>query len=364
MAGRTRAQSRSRRVLLRLALVAGSTVLALLAFEGVLRVAGLRPSRPPDRLAVTHVRPADPPLGWELVPGAESRWLYRADAFGPERLVTARINEQGLRGPSVSQTKPPGVLRVVCIGDSITFGNGVQDDETWPARLQEELRIGLEPDVVEVLNCGVEGYSTAEEVAFLEAKLFAFEPDVVVLGYFVNDAAYDGSPELEPPGPIRRWILRLVGNDPIAPARWLRSVSWLAELSSQSIAYRVVWLRRSQMERLLYDDDSPGWTKVRAALRRGRDLCAQRGVPFLIALYPPMQRDSGRMTSHEIHAIVADFCRAEAIACLDLQEDFAGLPVESMWVHRTDMHPDARAHVIAARAIARRLLEPDMLGRP
>ncbi len=364
MAGSTQRERRSRRILKRALIALGSTLFALLAAEAVLRVTGMRPSRWPEQLAVKHTRPADPPLRWELVPGAESRWLYLADAFGPERLVTARINEHGLRGPSVAREKPAGTLRVICPGDSFTFGHAVQDDETWPAQLERELEAGLSPRAVEVLNCGVEGYDTSQEIAFLEMKLFAFEPDVVVLGYFVNDAAYEGSPEIEPPGPISRLILRLVGNKPIAPARWLRSVSWLAELSAQAIAFRVVWLRRSQMERLLYEDDSPGWTEVRAALRRGRDLCALRGVPFLVALYPALQRDGDHLTSREIHAIVADFCRAEGIACLDLQQAFQGLPVEDMWVHRMDMHPDAKAHGIAARAVAQRLLGGDMLRPP
>lgn len=70
---------------------------------------------------------------------------------------------------------------IVILGDSITFGYGVADDETLPAQLNE-----LMPDSY-VINAGIPGYHVAQEVAFYEEKLKPLEPDTLVLIFYWND---------------------------------------------------------------------------------------------------------------------------------------------------------------------------------
>jgi hypothetical protein len=53
--------------------------------------------------------------------------------------VTFAINQQGLRGPEVSQAKPPGTFRVLGLGDSFTFGTGVREQDTFLRRLEVDL---------------------------------------------------------------------------------------------------------------------------------------------------------------------------------------------------------------------------------
>ena len=114
---------------------------------------------------------------------------------------------------------------------------------------------------------------------------------------------------------------------------------------------------------MFYEEDNPGWIHVQEALRRGRDVCNERGIPFVVALYPAMQRRGPDLTTKEIYAKVEAFCRAEGIACLDLQPAFEGVPVERMWVHYFDAHPNPQAHRLAARAVAQYLLDNDLLVR-
>ncbi len=75
----------------------------------------------------------------------------------------------------------PGVPRVVCVGDSVTFGVSVAPDDTWC----EVLGRGL--GAVEVYNFGMNGYDAEQVATLLEARVAVWEPDVVVWGTYVND---------------------------------------------------------------------------------------------------------------------------------------------------------------------------------
>jgi lysophospholipase L1-like esterase len=113
-------------------------------------------------------------------PGAEYRH------HSPDVDVSFRINEQGMRAPrDYPYEKPPGTRRIVSLGDSFTVGYEVEGDETFSAVLERELRArGVR---AEVLNAGVSGFGTAEEVLYLERELWKYDPDLVLLSYFPND---------------------------------------------------------------------------------------------------------------------------------------------------------------------------------
>ncbi|MCA9501916.1 MAG: hypothetical protein KC616_02490 [Myxococcales bacterium] len=96
------------------------------------------------------------------------------------------INSRGLRADrEYPYEKPPGVFRIVSLGDSFTAGYEVAGDETFSSVLEQELRrAGLQ---VEVLNAGVSGYSNAEALLYLERELLKYDPDLVLLSFFAND---------------------------------------------------------------------------------------------------------------------------------------------------------------------------------
>lgn len=105
-------------------------------------------------------------------------------------------NSLGLNGPEASYEKPEGVFRVVCLGGSSTYGIGPSSTFTnWPVVLQEELnRRGLARPV-EVLNLGLQGYSTFESQINLALRGVEFRPDLVLVYHTINDlrcALYPG----------------------------------------------------------------------------------------------------------------------------------------------------------------------------
>ncbi|MBI4847222.1 MAG: hypothetical protein HY808_01405 [Nitrospirae bacterium] len=103
----------------------------------------------------------------------------------PEFSHKIATNSQGFRGKKeYSITKDSDVYRIIVLGDSVTFGYGVEDKETFSAILEKKLSLVKK---VEVINMGVSGFGTAEELIKLRKEGFNYNPDLVILGYFPND---------------------------------------------------------------------------------------------------------------------------------------------------------------------------------
>lgn len=124
----------------------------------------------------------DPDLLWTLRPST----VIDAEGFG---FCRARTNSDGLRGPALPGAKAPGEFRVLCLGDSVTFGLCLEDGLAPPRLLEDALRAAPEfaGRTVRVINAGVPGYSSVQGMRLLE-RLLHLEPDVVIFWFGMNDA--------------------------------------------------------------------------------------------------------------------------------------------------------------------------------
>jgi hypothetical protein len=106
-----------------------------------------------------------------------------------DSVISISINADGFRGRAAwKRPKPPGVFRVVTLGESSTFGLTNPDDETYPALLETHLAERMGGRKVEVLNMGIPHYRTNHIVAAARAELPALQPDVVTLYAGYNNA--------------------------------------------------------------------------------------------------------------------------------------------------------------------------------
>jgi len=149
----------------------------VIGFEVALRLAGYDPLASGDerRSAVLFRETDDPDLGYEPVP----------DAVGEAFRGYVKINSAGFRDDEYSLDKPEGTYRIVALGDSITFGMKFPIEDRFTERLEEHLR--ADGRAAEVLNLGVAGYDTLQEVLFLEKTGVRFDPDLVVVAFCIND---------------------------------------------------------------------------------------------------------------------------------------------------------------------------------
>jgi hypothetical protein len=156
-----------------LALSVASVVLTLVLLEAGLRLLGW--SFP------VFGRP-DAELGWSFRPGV-SGWLSR------ENTAYLRFNRFGFRGPDWPQQPPPGSFRVAVLGDSFVDSSNLPDKKALTRVIEKHLAAcaALARRHVEVLNFGVSGYGTDQELLLLQQRLWAFEPNAVLLAFYAGN---------------------------------------------------------------------------------------------------------------------------------------------------------------------------------
>jgi len=143
----------------------------------------------------------------ELRPRTEltyTGWRARVPA------TTMRTNSYGIRGPEFTFDKAPGTLRIAAVGDSFTFGQGVEEDEAF---VQVAGRRLMESGIrAEVLNFGVPGHGTPQSVALVKRKVLATKPDVVLINVFPNDLTDEESYCVygQSDSEAARWVLQNV----------------------------------------------------------------------------------------------------------------------------------------------------------
>ena len=179
---------------LKLLLVLGSIWLSLGIIEIGLRLAGYSY---PEFYAIDGRR------GYALRPGMEG-W-YRKEG---EALV--RINSDGMRDREHSKQKAPNTLRIAVLGDSYTEALQVPFEESFCAVLEQKLRecASLSERNVEVLNFGVSGYGTAQELITLRDHVWQYSPDVVLLAVTTNNDISDNVRALKKTDDIPYFVWR------------------------------------------------------------------------------------------------------------------------------------------------------------
>ena len=146
--------------------------------ETRLRKAGLIESNP--ELLVQYT-----PKGRRLIPNAHV--LIRHHNLSG-RDIKIDINSLGFRDQELPRGKPPDELRVLVLGDSITFGDYLDADEVYVEQAEKVLQAAMPGRKIEVVNGGVGDVGLKEEVDILEERGLSLNPDVVVIAFFLNDS--------------------------------------------------------------------------------------------------------------------------------------------------------------------------------
>lgn len=178
----------------RVAVVVASVVVGLFIFEVFLRAVGYTY---PVFYQPDEVR------GYSLKPGMEGWYRKEGAAF-------VRINSEGLRDREHSKAKPAGVLRVAVVGDSYAEAFQVEQEKAFWSVLEKRLalRPALAGRQVEVINFGVSGYGTAQELLTLREKVWDYSPDVVLLAVTTNNDVSDNLRALKATDEIPYFVLR------------------------------------------------------------------------------------------------------------------------------------------------------------
>jgi lysophospholipase L1-like esterase len=213
-------------VLLQVAAGLVVTVVLLAAMEftaGFFVEHGTQPEIPGDTVSRTvtwiDVNPAplvrDVDLLWRNKPGINKTLPVNPKPFGRDDQWTIENNSEGFRGPERMAVGPgEKVFRILCVGDSITFGFNVDQDATYPRQLLALLQTRYPGRRFEIVNTGVPGWSWLQGLKFIESRGLAMKPDLIIVGHGTNDQFFpakipDEDRFLLLGGPVKRSLNRM-----------------------------------------------------------------------------------------------------------------------------------------------------------
>lgn len=288
-------------------------------------------------------------LGTVLLAG-ESYFRFLAiytDSFGmslPARrwfALYTRLNSLGCRDDEWLAEKPPGVRRIAFVGDSFTYGWGVErEEDRFPDRI--EGRFGeLASERVEVLNFARPGWNTGDQLRRLSDFIERYRVDEVVLGHVLND--------IEDLLPIKE------GLDPRKPPS--QGFFDPARSPLYEYMYTLVLLPRQPGVRAYHAWLAAGYADP--ALRRAQEkrledlirLCRERGVVLRVALLPFLRIGPKGIDQARCFDELAAFLRSREVPVVNLLSEVARFDAADLVVSGIDSHPNKRAHEIFADAI-------------
>jgi hypothetical protein len=355
----------------------------------------------------------DREAGWRCRAGVDLRFVLPGDYD-----VRVRCNSQGLRDREHPFAKPAGVRRLLCLGDSYTWGQGVENEQMFASVLERELPGS------ETINFGVAGYSAVQELVRLETDGLSYAPDWTVVLFCDNDLDGDFSrkgerrpvADLREDGalhvihrpveqgftePVTRWLrthsrlaiefdyrVRLMGErldeqraverakGPVPPDRRALATTGKVDASAPAHTLRARDIEFSLIDRFLPPDDrmDQAWRTLGQIYAAMRDMALQHGSRLLVVYVPdprlalepvyrellrqagatPAQSDWDRPSKR-----LAGLCHELGVPCLDLVPLFRRAPDPARLFHHRDPHWSAAGAELAAKAAAERIRELD-----
>ena len=277
----------------------------------------------------------------------------------PPRYADTSVDNRftGYRLPDdwAAPRESPEIVRVLVLGDSFTWGDGVHEEDAYPHRMQFRLNLEDPEDRYRVLNAGRNGLNTVDERELLDTMgLLDSEPDLVLLGFSLND-----------PEPSRRALALELRGRVLRRALVGRAE---IELYKHSRLFQLVYdrLENTRQRRALneyvaslFDTETPHWRACEQALISLRDHLGKRGIPLLVAVLPgfdaPFDDHYPYLRQHQ--QIMGTLAALE-IPATDLRSLYDGVETRRLAVTPfTDAHPNELAHRIAADFLASRVGE-------
>jgi len=324
--------------------------------------------------ALLHKKwPRTPPIPtneWVVLTGHGKRLRPNLDFtqwfLVSNQVVHFQTNSLGIRGREISLPKTAGVTRVLVLGDSITLSPFLPEEEVFPARVQQMLSASR---LVEVINAGVSDMGMKEELLLLKETGLRLKPDLVLIGFYLNDS--------RPPWGFENEYYRL------SP----RLIEFSKTVEQYSYLYKWVWKRllvshflgrkarnrwdwrnefvngdwrtdSSSYQRVIQGADldfgaawqQESWKAIDQGLAQFQDLARENNFKLAILIFPVAVQVKSLVADDYPQQQLKKLCETRNIPCLDL------LPIlkqhQGEDIYFDHCHLNALGHQIISRHIA------------
>jgi len=329
---------------------------------------------------------------YEMIPS------YKGKLIREEFETTITLNSMEYRSREFNVDKR-GRFRVLVVGDSFTFGWGVEDNETYPARIEKIVANEHHRNDVEVINASFAAGSPDIYYLFIKERGLQLKPDLILIGFFVGNDIVDrrefvqvewtktdreGLPlqikSLDSEVENGRWVKKQKRRQLIYRLPILRNSHLFHLLVSSGRGLKR--LLKSESERLLetfnpYIYDATYSERTRAAVQRTQTLframaklAASQKVPLAVIMIPAREQVHAEQLHREVRRsrdldkpqrVFGAFFDAEHIPYLDLLPGLRAKAQGNEFYFRYDLHWNAKGHEFAAGTISTFLVDNSLL---
>jgi len=309
-------------------LIAGEMGLRLLGYAGA-----------PESLIgnIRHVN--DPILNWRFVPNSTVQ----------DGNVISHYNSAGFRDVEHAVEKPAHVTRVVVIGDSVTEGSGVREEELFAGHIQ-----ALLGSRYEVINLGMSGLNTLQEIHILDVEGMKYAPDVVVVNFILNDcdffSEFRATERFQNEKDAKIGLFGDITVDPRLK-RWLKSSAliYFVKGRMEYLQGLITGKEEKNYYVSLWDDPEchrrvlSGFDALKAVQERFR-------FDVHVLIWPLLMNYERYSFSH-VHAWVKENADQRGFKVLDLLPLYSSRQYRDLQVTAEDnVHPNGEGHRLSAKA--------------
>lgn len=314
----------------------------------------------------------------------ESALIPNIEAIRENILI--KTNSYGLRNKEIPLNKPSNTLRIAFFGDSFTFGSHIELNETLPVQLEGTLNADVHnPREIEILNFGVNGMNTFQEIMYCLNYGLKFKPDIVILVWISNDIDTNdytlqdlkyfienrSLSNTEKAASNKQEKASYTGTDGLIMSFW----KYYKEVKNRSLLLRYFAPRVKELfekmgfdlktsDKIRFSDlNSNGYKLSFASLKYVNDELNKLGIEFHTIIYPNLQRLSDYYYDILIYQNIVTYCKNNKINHLNLFPAFFGKDSSKLHASEIDYHPNIYANETAATAIKEYLIQnSDILG--
>ena len=292
-----------------------------------------------------------------LILCATLEWTARIVMPMPKEIDKAWVkrfihyNNDGFRDRDYSFKKPRGVFRILTLGDSQTFGHGIEHlEDTFPKKLEFLLNNGLNRHRFEVINFARPNWNADSHLRYFFKKGLRYQPDLIILTHYHNDvptpAFFDCNSKDWKPDLARLPFLARIES--LFIYKFLRfRLNRLLEVAGQKPTYE-------ECRKRIYE--SRGWNMEEMYLDTFVHTARLKRIHFMMAILPVLFKLEEDYPFNFAHKKLSNYCRRRNLECLDLYlGGFEGKKTTELIVSESDRHLNSTGANLTARLIYDRL---------
>ena len=264
--------------------------------------------------------------------------------------VKLKFNSLGNRNSDLINPKSENEIRIHIVGSSLVMGWGVKQDNIFSSRLETKLNRFINNSSVndisnvKIINSGVMNTNTEYHVESAIYNFKKIKPDIIILGYFIDDS-------------------KLLTKNKLTPI--LKYTYFLSFLYKKIESYLYFGTLQDYYAKI-NDENGLGWKKTEKAIYKLKKFCKINNVRFVIILLPDFQDFSNKDRLEEIYLNVLNRINKINISTINtyesLKKKYEKNP-KSSWISKDDPHPDGKAHDIISNDILIFILEKNLLNK-